>query len=112
MNSIEFKYWLQGFFEISGEVIVPKEQTSKIYQKLQTVEKDSFCYWLEGFLDSCGEFIPASNVAVLKAKLALNFLKLTPDREQLTIPLGPGVTTLPGQYPTYPLDLSKVVVTC
>ncbi|MFM2394018.1 MAG: hypothetical protein RLZZ546_2000, partial [Bacteroidota bacterium] len=59
MESTQFAYWCQGFFELSGDSVkdLNEKQCILIKRHLEMVFKydktpSKFCIWLKGFLDS------------------------------------------------------------
>ena len=81
MKSIEFCYWLQGYFELSQEVGLTKKQLECISKHIALVEKheglDTFTSWLLGFLESYelmgGTDMRASSVQIIVDKLGKKF---------------------------------------
>ena len=61
MKSIEFMYWLQGYFEVCDSENFTKEQIQKVRNHLKMAEitegRDQlpFCHWLNGVLDMLPE---------------------------------------------------------
>lgn len=79
MQSIEFMYWLQAYFEVCEVEQIKKEQLDKIKNHLKMVDLVDgnqifpFCTWLKGFLDSL-ETETASVTQTTKIKNKLNNL--------------------------------------
>lgn len=77
MKSLEFMYWLQGYFELSAVSELNLEQTTIIKNHLKMVDitdqnkLSPFCSWLNGFLEHIGENYPNSE-QTLKIKNKLN----------------------------------------
>lgn len=62
MTSTNFAYWLQGFFELSGDASneITEKRKDIIKKHLELVFKyektpSKFCNWLKGFLDALGD---------------------------------------------------------
>lgn len=59
MKSIEFMYWLQGYFEVIDEPEISQDNLQKIKNHLNMARITDqhnllpFCNWLSGFIDSC-----------------------------------------------------------
>lgn len=79
MKSIEFMYWLQGYFEVCDCEQLQAEQVEKIHNHLKMVEitdganRYPFCSWLKGFLEAVETPIPSVN-QTQKIKNRLNEL--------------------------------------
>lgn len=79
MKSIEFMYWLQGYFEVCEVETLTKDQLVKVKNHLKMAEitdKENvlpFCTWLKGFLDSVETEVPTANQTI-KIKNKLNNL--------------------------------------
>lgn len=76
MQSIEFMYWLQAYFEVCEVEQIKKEQLDKIKNHLKMVDIVDghqilpFCTWLKGFLDNLETDIPSiSQTTKVKNKL-------------------------------------------
>lgn len=79
MRSIEFMYWLQGYFEICEVEQLTMVQLTQIknHLKMASITDNEnvlpFCTWLKGFLDSLENQIPSLNQTI-KIKNKLNNL--------------------------------------
>ena len=85
MNSRDFKYWLQGYFELGGQGL-DTVQKKMVREHLALVEEeyDPFISWLTGFLDAtAGTVITPDMACDIKARLQMEFEKQTHDLEAL-----------------------------
>ena len=80
MLSVEFAYWLQGYFEISTTEIkeLSVSQVEMIHKHLDLVFKcdktpSAFCLWFKGFLEAGDKPMKEKHVLILKAKLQGEF---------------------------------------
>lgn len=71
MKSIEFAYWLQGYFETCDVEFINRNQISTIQNHLEMVEilegKEQlpFCFWLRGLLDG----VETADLSLTQTKL-------------------------------------------
>ena len=93
MKSIEFMYWLQGYFEISQAKTINETQCQKIKNHLKMVEITDkkeiwpFCSWLNGFLDAIESPAPNDNqTEKIKNRLNNIFEHVAPTREPVSYP--------------------------
>jgi hypothetical protein len=113
MKSIEFMYWLQGYFEVSDSESLTKEQVQKVRNHLKMAEITEgreqlpFCHWLNGVLD----MIPSNEMtkeqcSVIKNKLNFVFDHVVDRKinEQNNIPSNPGLQLNPSE--------SSVLIKC
>jgi hypothetical protein len=76
MKSIEFMYWLQGYFEVCESIEINQRQYQVIKNHLNMVkivdgkEMWPFCHWLEGVMDIINTPEPSKEqTLIIKNKL-------------------------------------------
>jgi hypothetical protein len=76
MKSLEFMYWLQGFFELCEVQEIPKEKLQVIKNHLEMVkitegrEKLPFCHWIEGFFEGLNDdYLNKDKTNIIKNRL-------------------------------------------
>lgn len=80
MNSTNFKYWLQGYFEIGGTSLY-RNQIQVIEDHMKIVQgPDQFIGWLGGYFDATRhqESLSPTECTPIKEKLQGEFNKVTP----------------------------------
>jgi hypothetical protein len=101
MNNTNFRYWLQGLFELTPATnwhghVFSKEQTKIVRDHLLLVKAteplDGFTAWLEGFLDGEG-----TNLGLIQSKLEESF-------KQVRLSTGLVISQGGGYRLTGPLD--------
>lgn len=92
MKSIEFMYWLQGYFEVCEVGTFTKVQLLKVKNHLkmaEITEKEKvlpFCTWLKGFLESVETEVPTLNQTIkIKNKLN-NLFEHVVEEKPITMP--------------------------
>lgn len=80
MTSVEFAYWLQGFFEITETKVTELSvgQVNMINKHLELVFKcdktpSIFCSWLKGFVEACDKPMKEDKLTIVRLKLHNEF---------------------------------------
>ena len=108
MDSLQFKVWLHGYYELSAfdeeEVYLDSAQLKCVRDHMKLVAEescyDNFMRWLEGYLDCFDEMIDKEFMDYIRAsrkiesELDKNFIKKTPDYKHL-IPFAKSPTIHP-----------------
>lgn len=81
MTSENFKYWLNGYFEISNTYELNKDQYVMIKNHLKIIkDSDNFIHYLNGIFDSNGDKeLSLEQCKLIFDKLNKEFKKITPD---------------------------------
>lgn len=97
MKSIEFMYWLQGYFEVCDCEKLTTEQLKKVKNHLKMVEITDgkelwpFCSWLQGFLVAIEDNdITVKQTQNIKNKLNSIFEHIVEEKINMQNPRGNG----------------------
>lgn len=105
MNAINFRYWLQGMFELTDVFVIDENQLAIIKAHLVLVsDKDHFCHWFEGMIEGqTTNMINAVSVDKIRKKLNDSFVNLS----QVVL-LQQGMPSFPYNIP----QLRDPILTC